>query len=153
LLAYQRYVSDRRVLNYLLVTALFVLALMSKPMAVTLPAILLLIDFWPLKRVGVHSSPQDWRRLALEKLPLFGLAGASAVATFLFQSHVGAVSGLSNVSIAERVAGVGANYLWYLTKMVWPANLAVFYPLQPVPVLTAVGSWIVVLGLTVLTFR
>jgi tetratricopeptide (TPR) repeat protein len=109
----------------------FALGLMAKPMLVTLPFVMLLLDYWPLKRLEVQNSGFRVRRLVLEKIPFFALSAASCVITFLAQHHGGAVVSLENVPLHYRLENVPVAYAGYLLKMAWPANLAVFYPLNP----------------------
>ena len=119
--AYVEYVRERRWIWYAAVIVGLALGLMSKPMVVTLPCVLLLLDYWPLRR------PLE-RRLILEKLPLLALAAASSVATFIAQRRGGAVSGLTALPLASRVGNAVVAYLRYIETMVWPAHLTVLYP-------------------------
>jgi tetratricopeptide (TPR) repeat protein len=149
LLAYTRYARNPNRWRYLLVLFLFILGLMSKPMVVTLPFVLLLLDFWPLKRL--QSPPGNLRRLIYEKVPLLVIAGASCVVTYLAQQRGGAVQTLENLPLTLRVANALTSYVIYLKKIVWPTDLAVFYPLP-----TTVSSWaltvaiLLLLGITAL---
>ena len=118
--------------DYTLALFFFALGLMSKPMLVTLPFVMLLLDYWPLKRV----TSDRWQvskvmRLVLEKWPFFLLAAASCVVTFLVQSQRSgdAVASLELVPLHYRFCNALASYGLYLLKMVWPVRLAVFYPL------------------------
>jgi protein O-mannosyl-transferase len=119
--AYVEYVRERRWIWYALVILGLALGLMSKPMVVTLPCVLLLLDYWPLRR------PLE-RRLILEKLPLLALVAASSVATFIAQRRGGAVSGLTALPLASRVGNALVAYLRYIETMLWPAHLTVLYP-------------------------
>ena len=112
---------------------LFALGLMSKPMLVTAPFVLLLLDYWPLRRVargecgvtgagGQSSIPG----LILEKMPFFLLSVVSSVITFLAQKHGGAVS--TSISMGARIANALVSYVRYLGKLFWPENLSVLYP-------------------------
>jgi Flp pilus assembly protein TadD len=101
----------------------FALGLMSKPMVVTLPCVLLLIDFWPL---GRFQSPGVWR-LVREKIPFFILTCAASVVTCLVQK--GAESTLQELSFSSRLANAALAYVGYLSKTFWPAHLAAIYPL------------------------
>jgi protein O-mannosyl-transferase len=98
MLAYVGYVRNRSWPRYAGTLVLFALALMSKPMVVTLPAVLLLLDVWPLGRVtagrAVSPDGESWRRVIVEKVPLFALAFATSVATVIIQHRVGAMAGL-----------------------------------------------------------
>ena len=102
----------------------FALGLMSKPMLVTLPCVLLLLDFWPLRRM--QSGAVGW--LVLEKVPFLALSLASSVTTFLIQRGAGAVSSLETLPLEFRISNALISYARYAIKMVWPVNLAVFYP-------------------------
>ena len=116
--------------GYLVVLLLFALGLMAKPMVVTLPLALLLLDFWPLGRVGAGAGAEQrtvWLRLVREKLPLFGLAVASGIVTFVAQRSVGAVGDLGALPVSYRVGNALISYVAYIGKMLWPARLAAFY--------------------------
>jgi tetratricopeptide (TPR) repeat protein len=119
--AWLHWLASRTLARYVLVLALFALGLMAKPMLVTLPFTLLLLDYWPLERATVLP-------LWTEKLPLFALSAASSVVTVIAQHAGGAVKNLLTVSFVARVANAAVAYVWYLGKSVWPASLAVFYP-------------------------
>jgi tetratricopeptide (TPR) repeat protein len=121
LLAYANYVRLPRVRGYLVVVLLFACGLMSKPMLVTLPFVLLLLDYWPLDRI----KDQLWKRVA-EKIPLIVLSAASSVITFLVQK--GAVGQTEELPIFERINNAVVSYVLYIWQMLWPVNLAVFYP-------------------------
>ena len=122
--AYGWYVKRPRVSRYLLVALLFALGLMAKPMAITLPFALLLIDFWPLQRFP--ETPIS--KLALEKIPLLALSAASAAITLYAQRAGGAVGSTELLPLAMRVKNAIYSYLIYVEKTVWPSRLAVFYP-------------------------
>ena len=114
---------------YLVALLLFTLGLMSKPMLVTLPFVLLLLDFWPLGRFHPSSlTPRPslpWRLLA-EKAPFFLLAAASSVVTFIAQRKGGAVS--TSLSFGARLANAVISYVRYIGKMLWPRDLSILYP-------------------------
>jgi protein O-mannosyl-transferase len=113
---------------YLLSLFFFALGLMSKPMLVTLPFVLLLLDYWPLERFTIDDLRLTIPRLLLEKLPLFLLAIAAGFITFLTQNSYGAVATLEGFPLGSRLANGLVSYLVYILKMLWPAKLAVFYP-------------------------
>jgi tetratricopeptide (TPR) repeat protein len=123
--AYAAYVRRSTVACYLMVCLFFTLSLLAKPMLVTLPCLLLVLDWWPLDRV--HKTA-DWRHLLVEKLPLFGLAAASSVITYLAQNEGGALKKLAGFSLDIRVENAVISYAIYLVKTLLPTNLAVFYP-------------------------
>jgi tetratricopeptide (TPR) repeat protein len=123
LLAYAWYTRRPSLGRYLLMSIVFACGLMSKPMLVTLPIILLLLDYWPLKRpVDVRTC----RKLVVEKVPLFLLAVASSIATLIAQKS--ALGSFEQLPFFWRVSNAVLSYLIYLRQMFWPANLAVFYP-------------------------
>jgi tetratricopeptide (TPR) repeat protein len=138
LMAYARFSqSGRRGPNskswYVGAVVLFALSLMAKPMLVTMPFVLLLLDFWPLRRVeniGVRTffTPQ-FRKLVLEKWPWFVLAAASSVVTFFAQKAGGAIQSTEYFPLTGRVTNAVTAYFEYVSKACWPAHLAVFYPL------------------------
>jgi hypothetical protein len=121
-LCYVGYVRRGGAARYAAVAALFALGLMAKPMVVTLPLVLLLLDYWPLRR------RRSWIALVLEKLPLFALAGASAVATLIAQRAGGSMESNDLVSLPLRVVNATVSYARYVIKTVWPADLSVLYP-------------------------
>ena len=122
--AYVKYVDKKNAGNYLLVVLFLALGLMSKPMLVTLPFVLLLLDFWPLERFG-EVRPI---RLILEKVPLFILLIGSWVATFIAQRSGGAIRSSEFSSLYFRIANALVSYFEYLRNMLWPSGLSVFYP-------------------------
>jgi tetratricopeptide (TPR) repeat protein len=147
---------------YLLSLFFFVLGLMSKPMLVTLPFLLLLLDYWPLRRLHLspltaHPStthqPSTLSRLALEKAPFFALALAAGVVTLLAQHAGGAVESLEQLPVTSRLANALAAYSAYLGKMIWPMNLSVFYPHLPVPAWQVVSSALLLACVTLLCLR
>ncbi|HSC27663.1 MAG TPA: tetratricopeptide repeat protein [Vicinamibacterales bacterium] len=136
--AYVRYVERSNLARYTIVLLCFVAGLAAKPMVVTLPFVLLLLDYWPLRRVPVvdeapWTSPQNrtaLRGLVLEKLPMFGCALASGAVTVWVQKAGGAMRGLDALPVGDRVANALQTYLAYIGKMLWPANLAALYPIS-----------------------
>jgi Tfp pilus assembly protein PilF len=135
--AYIRYTERPSPGRYLPVLALFALGLMAKPMLVTLPFLLLLIDFWPLRRASRGDAPPGpppevpplpWSRLLLEKVPLLGLTAASCFITYVAQKAGGAVSTLESIPLGVRLGNTLVSYVIYLGKTMWPGSLAVFYP-------------------------
>jgi protein O-mannosyl-transferase len=123
--------------------AVFAAGLMAKPMLITVPVTWLILDVWPLGRTAV-----SWRQRIVEKLPFFALAAASLVVTFLVQQQGGAVASLDRVSIVDRLANAVASFGTYLRVLVWPTNLAAFYPfVLPVPaVRVGIGGVLLALG-------
>ena len=137
LLAYLRWIRLPRPGRYLAVITLFALGLLSKPMLVTLPFVLLLLDFWPLGRMqfpgrgrgGTPDSPGiPFSRLLLEKAPLLALAAASSVVTVIAQKSGGALRSVHNDTLAIRVANALHSYVAYLGKTFRPKDLVIMYP-------------------------
>jgi Flp pilus assembly protein TadD len=132
--AYVRYAERPSSLgSYLLVLLCLGLGLMAKPMLVTLPFVLLLLDFWPLGRFrdGGSERPIDWpraRRLILEKLPLFVMAAVSSVVTLLVQRASGAMTDLEMLPFDLQIGSSLLAYVGYIGKTIWPVGLGVFYP-------------------------
>jgi len=118
--AYARYVERPGRGRYLAVLFWFCLGLMSKPMIVTLPLLLLVLDAWPLHRLS--------RATAIEKIPFFALAAVSAVTTFLVQQSSGAVKEIARLALGLRIENALVSCAIYSVKTIWPAGLAVFYP-------------------------
>jgi tetratricopeptide (TPR) repeat protein len=118
--AYALWVERPGAGRYALVLACFALGLMSKPMLVTLPFVLLLLDVWPLRRVGAP--------FVREKIPLFLLAAASSVVTFLVQRDQGAMALGAKLPAGLRVENAVVSYAAYIVQTVWPAGLGSFYP-------------------------
>lgn len=119
---------------YIVALACFALGLMSKPMLVTLPFTLLLLDFWPLRRMsfgpadGGRGLQLPFRSLLLEKIPFFFLTVASSLTTFLVQRSEGAVADTQVFPVGLRVANAFISYVRYLGKTFWPDDLMIFYP-------------------------
>lgn len=162
LLAYVRYAQCPGVKRYLLVTALFALGLMAKPMLVTVPIILLLLDYWPLRRFAREAKPVKGRRsvspaprLLLEKAPLFAFTLASCVVTMVVQRAGGAMNSMEGLPLTQRVSTVVAGYAAYILKMFWPMKLGVIYPYPSdgLPAWQVVGSAVMLGALTVLFWR
>jgi len=126
---YVRYVERPGANRYLLVVLFFIFGLMAKPMVVTLPLVLLLLDYWPLKRFQFGQSGGG--RLVLEKLPLLALSAVSGVVTYFAQQSGGAVESLSVHPLTVRVANAFVSYTAYMGKMICPFHLAVLYPYPP----------------------
>jgi protein O-mannosyl-transferase len=140
--------------RYLLVAALFAAGLMAKPMVITLPFVLLLMDYWPLERMAAaNGAPQvAFFKLLLEKVPLLFLSAASAWLTLKAQHPV--VRTLVELPLAMRIENAVASYGLYLWKMLWPARLA-FYPHSAIPAWQWILSALVMIGVTafVVAFR
>ena len=146
--AYRRWVRAPSVGRYLATCALYALALLSKPMVVTLPVLLLLLDVWPLAR---HEGLP---RRVLEKLPLAALAAVVSWVTIVVAGH--ATVSLDAVPLAARLGNAVVSCVQYLAAMAWPVGLAVYYPLPPpwpVPVVAAAAAVIVGVGIAALAVR
>lgn len=159
-LAYLRYVERPDSRRWITLTVLFLLGLMSKPMLVTLPLTLLLLDFWPLGRMAAKggSASVTWagfKEMATEKIPLFALALAACVVTILSQRHAGAVADLGATPLGERLANAVVTYWTYIARMFWPADLCCMYihPGNTLPVWKTIGSGVLLAATTVATIR
>ena len=147
LLAYVRYAETPSIRRYAWVAITLALGLLAKPMLVTWPFVMLLLDYWPLDRSCRHGPvarrdrdapqgrgysafavAQTWRGLIIEKIPLFALVAASAVMTSVAQSHAGAVRTFTEVPITLRLSNALVSYAKYVLLTFWPNDLAVFYP-------------------------
>jgi tetratricopeptide (TPR) repeat protein len=114
---------------YVLALAFFALGLMSKPMLVTVPFLLVLLDYWPFKRFALGAQPSHEKqvfRLVLEKIPFLALSILSSLVTYLVQQKGGAVS--TSLSLGGRISNALVSYVRYMGKMVWPQDLSVLYP-------------------------
>lgn len=143
--AYLSYAERPGGKRYLLVVLLLTLGLMAKPMLVTLPFALLLLDYWPLRRLQIPGTlsasgppsphplgPVPWPSLVKEKIPLVALAVAISITTFLAQNQIGAVKSLEGATVGARIANTLVNYVIYLGQTVWPHPLGVLYTHTPV---------------------
>jgi tetratricopeptide (TPR) repeat protein len=161
LLTYGYYSLQPGFYRYFLTLFCFLLGLLAKPMLVTLPFVLLLFDYWPLERLRYSSTINTDRykkasslHLILEKLPFFLLAGASIYISSLSVQHHGIVVSTESVSMKLRVANALVSYVKYIEKMIWPKNLAVFYPFpDTVPVWQILGAALFLVCVSILVFR
>jgi Flp pilus assembly protein TadD len=131
LIAYCWYARQPDWRRYLVFAGLFLLGLMSKPMVITLPFVLLLLDYWPLGRIrGGHAdaTAAPLSKLVVEKLPLIALSAASAVITMQAQRAGGAMRSTAQFSLAVRLENAVMAYAMYLWKMIWPSHLSPIYP-------------------------
>ncbi|MDD2735835.1 MAG: tetratricopeptide repeat protein [Desulfuromonadaceae bacterium] len=137
LYAYTCYAEKPDISRYLLTLFLFLLGLLSKPMLVTLPVVLLLLDWWPLGRLhgaaaeAVSASRTTPFRLLMEKIPFFILSLCSSVITYMVQQAEGELA--QGYTLLSRAGKAGIAYITYLQKMVWPVKLAVLYPFSKYP--------------------
>ena len=141
--------------RYLVAICVFILGLMAKPMLVTLPFVLILLDYWPLRRIYTFIEKSDYNnshrrnisfRFVLEKLPFFFIVAISCALTLFAQEKGGAIISLEVHSIGVRIANALVAYLEYIGKMFWPINLTVIYPHQGMPSL-----WKILLAIVLLT--
>ena len=160
--AYVRYVHKKKLTRYCLVFLFFALGLMSKSMLVTLPFILLLLDYWPLRRLQTGylkknnlvnmENHTDQRKgflpLILEKIPLLALVVGSSTVTFMAQKLGGAVESIEFISLSVRINNALVSYLEYLEKTVCPRGLSVFYPhpVNELPIWKGLISGLVLAG-------
>src|SRR5579862_3504181 len=160
LLAYVGYAQKFKVqsskfnVDYVLAIVFFALGLMAKPMLVTLPFVMLLLDFWPLERIRSFATVTDRARaqyasLLFEKIPFFALTIASSIITYLAQRGE-AVMSFEQRPLGLRLANAAVAYVEYLAKTFWPAHLAVIYPLpHEIPSWQVVATALLLTGVTV----
>jgi tetratricopeptide (TPR) repeat protein len=149
LAAYVGYVRRPSIFRYLITLALFAFGLMAKPMLVTLPFVLLLLDHWPLNRfepqsrksAPIGNRSEILQRTIIEKIPFFFLAVASSVITFVVQRSGGAVIDMTALPLTYRVFNTFLSYARYTGNMFWPQDLAVFYPFD----VRTINAWQAVL--------
>jgi len=142
--------------DHALALFLFALCLMSKTMLVTLPCVMLLLDYWPLRRLPPSGfSLRQFLRLALEKLPFFLLVVPACILTFLAESHGGLVAPLQQLPLGLRVCSAFRSYVLYLWKAIWPLKLSILYPYAPRAHLAIEGALAaaLLLGITLLVVR
>ncbi len=157
--AYIRYAKRPGIGRFLLVFLAFGSGLMAKPMLVTLPFVLLLLDYWPLGRFGAEQAKNSvyqratFSGLVIEKIPLFVLTVVSCAVTYLVQQSIGAVALIKVVGLKLRLANAVVscgNYIW---KMVWPSRLAVFYPYDSTrPIWQIAAAGLVLAGVSAVVF-
>jgi tetratricopeptide (TPR) repeat protein len=163
LLAYVRYVERSTLSRYLLVVLAFALGLMSKPMLVTTPFLLMLLDYWPLGRFSLLELVESggwsglravWRS-AREKLPLFALSAGATVITYLATQREATVASFQELPLTARLENALVSYAGYIRKMLWPDGLAVFYPYprDGVPAWQVIGAALVLMCLSALVVR
>ncbi len=143
MLFYSEYARRGALSHYFAALLFFAFGLMSKPMLVTLPAVLLLTDFWPLKRIDPERSfLSQSARLVLEKAPFILLAAASCVITFVMQRSGHSIAAVDVLPIGLRFENAIVSYAKYVMMTIWPSHLAVFYP-HPGP---SLPTWHVILA-------
>ena len=165
--AYAGYVKRPSVFRYSTAIVLFAVGLMAKPMLVTLPFVLLLLDYWPLNRSEPtqHAAVTDrhsrkfapagqkrtsWYRLVIEKVPFFALAAVSSVITFIVQRSGGAIGGIDVLPLKGRIFNAAIAYFQYIKMMFCPSKLAIFYPhpLDTIAHVKAAGCILLLIALT-----
>src|SRR6266513_1274679 len=161
LIAYVRYAERPSISRYVWVAIMLALGLLAKPMLVTWPFVMLLLDYWPLRRLADPMAKKHRRgashreaargiaRLVWEKLPLFALVAASAMITFIAQSHGVAVRTLAHAPIGFRLPNAVVSFAKYLLLTFWPNDLAVYYPFAGIPALQIIGAAFLLIGITV----
>jgi tetratricopeptide (TPR) repeat protein len=171
LLTYNYYAERPKIYRYVLTLGVFVLGLMAKPMLVTLPFVLLLLDFWPLKRFhlqqlsGNHQRPSCFPKLkrlkesgifalCLEKIPFLIFSGISVYLSFLSMRHRALVIAANEISLYHRISNALISYVSYIGKMFWPRNLAVFYPFPGrVQFWKAIGAFLLLISVSIVVKR
>jgi protein O-mannosyl-transferase len=153
LIGYMRYAEGPSMSRYAWVAITLALGLLAKPMLVTWPLVMLLLDYWPLRRYQRSEVSGDWSGLCglvVEKIPLFALVAASVIITFLAQSHGGAVRTFADAPVALRLSNALVSYGRYLLLTFWPHHLAVYYPLAPmgIPAWQILGAAFLLIGIT-----
>ena len=162
LIAYSRYAEAPAISRYMWTAITLALGLLTKPMLVTWPFVMLLLDYWPLgrfQRSEVRGQRSAVRLpagalakaggLVVEKIPLFALVAASAVMTLIAQSHGGAVRTLAAAPVALRLSIALVSYAKYLLLTFWPNNLAVYYPFAGILAWQIIGAASLLIGITV----
>ena len=150
--AYVGWARREKTVFYWLALLFLALGLMSKAMLVTLPFVLLLLDYWPLGRLGTSRQPggKPLRRLAVEKIPFFAVVAIAGIVTLAVQGRAGAVSDLAVLPLGSRIGNALVTYVRYLGELFFPANLAVYYPYAAVSLAAVLGAAALVLGLSAL---
>ena len=163
--AHAAYAQRSTLPRYLAVALLLALGLLAKPMVVTLPAALLLLDLWPLRRVRLAGigddattdvrtpAPLAVPAVVREYAPLFAIALAAAIVTFLAQRSSGAVATLAALPLGFRLQNAVVTYAGYLWSLLWPTQLAVFYPYRTLPVAEVSAALALLVALSVLAWR
>ena len=157
LIAYVRYAKAPSIRRYAWVAILLALGLLAKPMLVTWPFVMLLLEYWPLQRFRkseVRRRKSELRGLVVEKIPLLALVAASAVITFLAQSHAGAVRTFTEAPITLRLSNALVSYAKYLLLAFWPNDLAVNYPFPKtgIPAWQIIGAAMLLIAITAFCF-
>src|SRR6266568_4113901 len=157
LIAYVRYAEAPSIRRYAWTAITLALGLLAKPMLVTWPLVMLLLDYWPLRRFQkseVRRQRSVVRGLVIEKIPLFVLVAASAVVTSVAQSHAGAVRTFTDCPLTLRLSNALVSYAKYVLLAFWPNDLAVNYPFQEagVPAWQIIGAALLLIAITAFCF-
>jgi tetratricopeptide (TPR) repeat protein len=134
---------------YFITLVIFALGLMAKPMLVTLPCLLLLIDFWPLNR-STKDGAVNWRALVLEKIPFFLLSAGFSVITFFAQKKDSLVVDFKTLPMQARLANAVVSYARYIGKTIWPKSLAAYYPMEKWQASQVIFAIVLVAGISAL---
>ncbi len=164
LLLYAEYAAKRRAALYFLALAAFVLGLMAKPMLVTLPVVMLLMDYWPLNRFsnggegkrerGLPGGGAEFLTCIKEKIPFFACSLLSSVVTVVAQHSGGAIKNLDLIPAGLRIENALVAYVTYIGKTLWPHDLAVLYPIPlSFPLWQVIGSLLVLLLVSAATIQ
>jgi len=155
MLTYAYYVSRPGLFRYLTTLFVFLLGLMTKPFLVTLPFVLLLLDYWPLARMGYSKfEPSRGICLVLEKVPFFVGSVVSIWISSLSVQMFGTIASTESVSVKLRIANALVSYVKYIGKMIWPHNLSIYYPFpHRIPAWQIIGALIVLAGISVAVIR
>ncbi len=149
IIAYIYYTKRPGILKYLLLLLMFTMGLMAKTMLVTLPFVLLLLDYWPLKRVEFNKSVIS--RLVIEKIPLLLISAVIFGIVFLSLQNTGQMTHNEKIPMGLRLANIPVSYLEYISKTFWPAGLAIHYPFpNAIPFWQPVCAGIILVGITIL---
>ncbi len=156
LFGYLQWRKDGQPRSYGLTLLFFLLALLSKPMMITLPVVFLILDFWPLGRFQLHSGPAsctagstgflglDWKSLLFEKWPFFGLSAASGLLTLLAQQASGALASLGRYPFMLRVENFLVAITVYVRRIFWPSDLCVLYPITHIQIWKVLSSLLLI---------
>lgn len=147
--AYLKFTERKTWTWYAVLVAAFVAGLMSKATIVTLPFVLLLLDWWPLRR----TSRARLGQIVTEKLPLIGISVIASIVTYLVQQRGGAVSTIDQIPLSLRISNALVSYVRYIADFFWPAKLAVFYPYRSISLLEAAAAGFALIAIAILALR